>query len=164
MKAEIEQRNAEAAERAAKAKAERDAERARLDDTARKQREREEEAERRAKERSSGAYRRVEPTASPGPTASPPVIGIKGGGWRDREAKKTAEQTGTQPSPASATVMPAAVRVASPASRPPTNDTAEPEAAVPERGSTWKRGMGARGRGGVNTPPSTRGASSGSKW
>ncbi len=166
VKKEIERRNAEAAERAAQQKAERDAERARLDEVARRQREREGEAERRLAERSSGAggLRRTLPTATPSPAARPTVVESQPGNWIERLAARKAAESGVTPSPAiSNRVTPAETPIPSLA-RPATNGTPEPDGVPQERGGTYKRGMGLRGRGGTKTPPSTRGGATGSTW
>ena len=103
---------------------------------------REEEAEQRRRERQSGAtaapVRRTDDSPSASPMKPTPV---KTGGWRERENAKRA--SGAAPEGQS--------------TPPPANGTTESPAEPTERGGTWRRGMGGRGRGGGSNTPPTRG-------
>ncbi|ORY35548.1 hypothetical protein BCR39DRAFT_510670 [Naematelia encephala] len=93
------------------------------------------------------------PAAATAPAAAAPVnpTPAPGGTWREREAaRKAAEASGGAATPPSASGSPA------------------PDG-QPERGGVYRRGMGARGRGGATPPTSGRGGSTGgggggSKW
>ncbi|WVR07505.1 eukaryotic translation initiation factor 3 subunit A [Kwoniella sp. DSM 27419] len=178
--AEIEARNAEAAERAAKLKAEREEQRAKDAELLRLRLQREEEAEQRRRERSGpgaarpGAYRppgsgagagagaaaaAAAPAAPAAGSGGPPVLAPKAGGWRERAAAaKAAEAGGASPSAPAAAPSPVS------ASAPAAPSPAAEEASAPERGGTWKRGMGGRGRGGGAPPSGRGGATGGSRW
>ncbi|KAK4688818.1 translation initiation factor 3 subunit A, partial [Tremellales sp. Uapishka_1] len=168
-KAEIEKRNAEAAERSAKAKADRDAEKAADLEKIRKQREREEEAEKRRAERASGGggYRPSAPaTATNAPPASIAPTAVKPGSWRDKLA---ARQAGGEVPPASGDASPLAAppvaAAAAPSSVPPPTANGEERGQPPMRG----RWSAARGRGGATggagtPPPASRGGAGGSRW
>lgn len=149
-KEEIEARNREAAERAAALRAEREAERAKLDEIARKQREREEEAERR---RAGGGIRSTPPpsAAAAGPGGRPVVPGVKPGSWRERLAAKA---DGAASPPTSGASSPAATTSPAPGSPEP----------APAAGGTWRRGSG-RGLPPSRGTPTPRGGGGGAgRW
>jgi len=141
-RAEEEASKAETAEKAAKVKAERDAERAKLDEIARKQREREAEAEARRLARGSGGGISRQPESTPATNGSPgrpTFVAGGGGGWRAREAAKGSGKPADE-----AQTPPTTAANGSPSQTPP---------AVEPATGAWRP---TRGRGGA-TPGATRG-------